>query len=934
MNRRKFLGIAGAGVSSQFCFPGLPSAIRDLAMSGGEEAANTAKADGSGHFGEWITDEFGLPAYRYTCDQLTDAQAQTPVHKEWIGPVDHLHQVGNDRVVAVASNFGYVQVRQDEGSPKFLNDHAPEHNRYGGGIGYLTDGENVIATYYGGRNDSFERILGEGYLRKVVKSGRYEVDQTILAPYGDDPVLISLVKITNRGTEAASLRWVEYWNCQNYQFSMRATLEAGKTPPLAAQLRRDFAARFEHHFEVVENGKGLIERQTFLGRTADEEQAWAKVKAARSIPDLAPGTSMDDLQPPATFLVSLDAPMNACATNGAQFFGSGGVLNPAGLKQKLDNDVNCTGPDSAHLIERSLTLQPGQTRTISFLYGYLPANFELKTLVAKYSADPAASLARSSALWKSGGVRFATPQEPWVEREISWHNYYLRSALTRDSFFREPILSQGCVYQYVFGFQGAARDPLQHTLPFIFSDPAIARGIIRYTLKEVQPDGSIPYGIVGNGVPMPSPFLPSDQELWVLWALSEYVLATRDKAFMEERIPLYPRQEVKDGDPTIAALAMRCFRHLVDIIGVGEHGLMRLLRGDWNDGIVVSQVPASLMEEVSQKAETTLNSAMACYVMEHYARLLSYMGETSTAAEARAKAQAQREALRAQWEGRWFRRAWLGPHLGWLGDDQIWLEPQPWAIIGEAATREQSAALVNSINELVRAPSPIGAIIQSKGTPAMNSPVGTMENGGVWPSINGTLIWALALEDGAMAWDEWKKNSLARHAEVYPNIWYGIWSGPDNFNGAGSRYPGQTRFADSTSTNPKERADWGVNWTDFPVMNLHQHAWPLYTVAKQLGLEFHETGLRLKPVLPLAEYEFRSSLLGFIRSPHGYRGLYAPSAAGNWEVEIHLPDTERRKFREVRINGQARSLESDSPVIRFQGESRPGSPLQWEVRIK
>jgi hypothetical protein len=277
------------------------------------------------------------------------------------------------------------------------------------------------------------------------------------------------------------------------------------------------------------------------------------------------------------------------------------------------------------------------------------------------------------------------------------------------------------------------------------------------------------------------------------------------------------------------------------------------------------------MDEVSQKAETTLNSAMACYVMEHYARLLSYAGDASAAADALAKAQAQREALRAQWAGRWFRRAWLGPHLGWLGDDQIWLEPQPWAIIGGAATPEQSAELLKSMNELVRGPSPIGAMIQSKGTPAMNSPVWTMENGGVWPSINGTLIWALALEDGTMAWDEWTKNSLARQAEVYPNVWYGIWSGPDNFNGAPSRYPGQTRFADPGSPNPKERADWGVNWTDFPVMNLHQHAWPLYTAAMQLVLSFHQTGLRLKPGLPLNEYEFKSQLLGFSKWQLGYR---------------------------------------------------------------
>jgi len=930
MNRRKFLGIVGVGVSSQLCFPRLSSAVRDLHLKGEEQAAT--KTYGAGHFGEWITDDFGLPAYRYTCDQLTDEHAQTPGHKEWIGPTDHLHQVGNDRVVAVVSNFGYVKVRQDEGAPKFLNDHAPELKRFGGGIGYLTDGESMIATYYGNRNDSFERIFGEGYLRKIVKSERYRVDQTILAPYGDDPVLVSHVKITNHSTAAAKLRWIEYWNCQNYQFSMRSFMEANKIPTLAAKLRRDFANRFEHHFEVVENGKGLIERQRFLGRSADEEQAWAKVKAASHTPDLAEGTSMDDLQPPETFLVSLDGVMDSYDTNGAQFFGSGGVLDPSGLKQRLTNDGHCSGPDSAYLIERCLTLGPGETRAISFLYGYLPAGFELKSLVDKYSADPDAILSRSSAAWKAGGIRFSTPHEPWVEREISWHNYYLRSALTRDSFFREPILSQGCVYQYVFGFQGAARDPLQHTLPFIFSDPAITRGIIRYTLKEIQPDGSIPYGIVGSGVPMPSPFLPSDQELWVLWVLAEYVLATRDKAFMDEKIPLYPRQEAKDGDPTVKALAMRCFRHLVDVIGVGEHNLMRLLKGDWNDGIVVSQVPPDLMEEVGQKAETTLNSAMACYVMEHYARLLTYMGETSTAAEAHAKAQEQRQALRAQWAGRWFRRAWLGPHLGWLGDDQIWLEPQPWAIIGGAATGEQSAALVNSMNELVRVPSPIGAVIQSKGTPAMNSPIGTMENGGVWPSINGTLIWALALKDGTMAWDEWKKNSLARHGDVYPNIWYGIWSGPDNFNGSASRYPGQTRFADPTSANPKEHADWGVNWTDFPVMNLHQHAWPLYTTAKQLGLEFRETGLSFKPDLPLSEYEFRSSLVGFIRSRNGYSGWYAPSRRGKWEIEINLRDVERRQFREVRVNGQAHSLQIDLPVIQFHGESREGSPLQWELR--
>ena len=50
------------------------------------------------------------------------------------------------------------------------------------------------------------------------------------------------------------------------------------------------------------------------------------------------------------------------------------------------------------------------------------------------------------------------------------------------------------------------------------------------------------------------------------------------------------------------------------------------------------------------------------------------------------------------------------------------------------------------------------------------------------------------LVDGAQAWDEWKKNCLALHAEAYPDVWYGIWSGPDTYNSVLSRYPGQTMF--------------------------------------------------------------------------------------------------------------------------------------------
>jgi hypothetical protein len=938
MNRRQFLGVAGLGAVHGM---GLPRMAEALFASQSPATAAAGKSFGSGHFGEWITDRFGLPAYRYTCKQSEDPKAVTPVHKEWRSATDHSHQVGNDRVVAVVSNYGYVQVRQDEGSPKFLNDYSPENGLYGAGLGFLTDGFSVLSTYYPGNVESFERILGEGYFQKTVKGYGYTAEQVIFAPFSDDPVLISMVSISNGSTKPVELRWVEYWGCQNWQFSYRSWMEAGTAnEPKSADLRRQFGGRFRHQFELLPENSGLLDRQEFLGRSTEEEQAWAAVQAELTKNPsgffgepraIAAPAAIEDLSPPATFLVSLDSEANSWGTDARGFFGAGGPLNPSGLANPLDGNISTSGTQSALLLERRMSLRPNERRTIAFLYGYLPQGFEVENLVAKYRVDPQELWSQSSERWKKDGVRLAVPAEPWVERETSWHNYYLRSNLTYDSFFREHILSQGHVYQYIFGFQGAARDPLQHMLPFIFSNADAAREVIRYTLKEIQPDSSIPYGIVGSGVPMPVVFRPSDLEMWLLWAASEYVLATRNREFLEERIPAYPRQESAESDAKVGELLERSFQHMVRDIGVGEHALMRLSNGDWNDDIVVGHVPHDLAEEVRREGESVLNAAMASYVFDHYGRMLSYIGDTASAEQARSKAEEQRNAVRNCFSGQWFRRAWLGPQLGWIGEDHIWLEPQPWAIIGGAATPDQNKTLGATIEEYLRRPSLIGALLQNPSDPTMGSVAGVLTNGGVWPSINGTLIWALALIDGTAAWDEWKKNSLAAHAEAYPDIWYGIWSGPDSYNSVLSRYPGQTMFAETPVPDQKRQPDWGVNWTDFPVMNMHPHAWPLYSAAKLLGTEFHEKGIRFQPTLPIAEYAFTSPLLSFEKTKRGYSGSYAPSAPGSWEVALQLTAAELDRIQHVKVNGESQTLSKTEKAVIFRGESRPDQPLTWDV---
>ena len=86
---------------------------------------------------------------------------------------------------------------------------------------------------------------------------------------------------------------------------------------------------------------------------------------------------------------------------------------------------------------------------------------------------------------------------------MAWHYGAAAGAFSYDDFFHEHILTQGTAYTYVNGFNSAARDPLQHALPFVFTRPDLAGDVLRYTLREMGPNATtneIPYSIFAHGI--------------------------------------------------------------------------------------------------------------------------------------------------------------------------------------------------------------------------------------------------------------------------------------------------------------------------------------------------------------------------------------------------------------------------------------------------
>lgn len=976
LTRRHFLHLVAGGVAAESLLPHCEPPLRAewLAMAQDGEVhlkkrpARRGKSYGSGSFGDWITDAQGLPCFEYLTDQTEDPAAATPVETAWRAPTDHTHQVGNDRLVAAVSNYGYLQVRQDEGGPKFLNDYRPDEGLFGAGFGYLTDGKEVLGTYYPGNGTSFERFFGMGYCRKRVVGTNFSVDQTIFAPFGDDPVLISEVTIGSLAPKACNLHWAEYWGCQSYGFSRDAFLAgqvAGATgvqpdPARITGLRREFARRYEHRFERLDGLPGLVESKR-LRRAASQRTGTALQEEVdpRDFGELVLGqATAEPPLPPATFLAALDEGPVGFLTRAADFFGpedrvrGAGLLRPAGLAgiapgdgvpvEAVADDLSASGPGSSLILLKPFILEAGQSVTFRFLYGYVPEGFAAADLVAKYrGAGPAggpALCAKSCVAWKDEGIRLAVDGDPWIERETCWHSYYLRSGFTYDDFFGEHIVSQGSIYQYCEGFQGSARDPLQHALPLVFGEPRLAKQVLRYTLKSQGADGSLPFAVAGHGSLAAFPWTASDLDLWLLWLASEYVLATRDDAFLEERLPAHP---LRPGDPagTVGQKLDRAYRHLVDAIGIGKHGLLRGLNDDWNDNLFQQGVPARLADEVLRESESVLNAAMAAYVLDHYARMLRWAGDAGGAERASERAAQQRAAVRAQWAGRWFKRLWLGPGGGWLGGGEgasgrMWLEGQPWAILGGCATAEQAKTLVGAIDELLRQPSRIGAKQVSKPVDWPGFMPGELGNGGVWAALGGPLIWALAGVDPAMAFDEWLKNTRARHAEIYPDVWYGAWSGPDVFCSSDSEHAGQTAY-DWGLVDPeagrRPSVLRGLGMTAWPVMNMHRHAWPLYSAAKLCGIEFTEAGVDLRPAIPKDRWSFRSKLVGLAKTAKGYEGWYAPGKAGRYAIRLKAAPGEAM-FQTLIVNGDSRRAPAGSAGnVEFIGEATSETPLRWAL---
>lgn len=766
-------------------------------------------------------------------------------------------------------------------------DEAPIPYAYAGGFSYIHAGDETWATAfrYRPRRAKTRRLFGMGYYETEMTYRNIRHTRRVYAPLrddstlDDDPTLLIDAHLENLDSKPVDLRYYEYWDVNVHQLKLQWRRSSPFAAPGDAE-RRSLNEQFTPSIGWDDTWQALRFHQ------APKKQLTADAPDPISEVDQAPAD---------IFLADLTGQASAQYTDKAAFFGAGGATQPDAVRARREGEVGGAANDApmpyCMVLRRDLRIEPGESVKLRYAYGAARPGQTLDFL-RRYRDRDDDPLRKTLDRWKKRLAYFSSG-DPVLQREMAWHAYNLQSVTVYNEYYDSHLVPQGSAYLYLHGADGAPRDQALFVLPLTYLNPELARDTLRLIMRLTDAGtGAIPYAFAGHGIQsdaMTFHAKPSDLDLFFLLALSEYLAATGDMAFLSEAVSFYPRHHssLPPGAQGTSVLdhVRVAVTHLIHAIGIGENGLIKIGDGDWSDSIVLEALPRISLENTIQNGESVPNTQMALYVLPLAAALVESR-DAALAKQMRDRLPGLKQAADEQWIDRgqygWYTRAILRDHLNnpvvWDAD-RISLESQPWALIsGLAAETQKETTLIRSITMLLDDPSEIGAPLY--------------EHGEVWPAVSQLLTWGYTRSRPDLAWRSLNRHMFATHAGVFPDIWYGTWSGPDAI--LGEDYEKTLRDKLKSSADLKPGGTWCSPFTpmtDFPVMNANPDAMALLGLLRICGVEPapEGDGLIIAPQAPPERFVLDLPLLRLEVEPQRVAGEYRAVVNGSRVLHVQVP---------------------------------------------
>lgn len=414
-------------------------------------------------------------------------------------------------------------------------------------------------------------------------------------------------------------------------------------------------------------------------------------------------------------------------------------------------------------LQKDLELQPGEEARLLFMLGE-GRREEGRRVRAKYEDVSAvdAVYADLRQYWenKCGKLQIQTPNEGMNTLINTWTLYQseINVMFSRFASFIEVGGRVGLGY----------RDTAQDAMTVPHSNPEKCRERIEQLMRGLTSTG---YGLhlfqpewfVENkgAKPFKSPtVIPepdknsiihglkdacSDDALWLVAAVVEYIKETGDLSFASEKLPY--ADTFMDGSGKTETV----YEHLKRILDfsteqVGQTGICKGLRADWNDCLNLGG------------GESAMVSFLHYWALQHFIGLARRLGYGEDAEKYTAVAQKVKDVCNTQlWDGEWFIRGITakGRKIGTQEDAEgrVHLESNAWAILSGAADDEKADQALAAIDQYLY--TPYGILLN---TPSYTIPdddigfvtrvyPGLKENGAIFSHPN-PWAWAAACMRG------------------------------------------------------------------------------------------------------------------------------------------------------------------------------------------
>lgn len=380
--------------------------------------------------------------------------------------------------------------------------------------------------------------------------------------------------------------------------------------------------------------------------------------------------------------------------------------NPLAVSRGQGGNSQGTTQNHCGALLHRLTLAPGETARLAFVLGYGSRDAAGRAMKAKYSSAAVVDdeRARLAAHWreKQDRLRIDTPHEGMNTLINAWTLLQAETCV---------VWSRFASFVEVGGRTGLGyRDTAQDCMSVIHSNPAKSlQRIVEllraqteegYGLHLFNPDDFDPDAPRLPDIPSPT-IVPrtdraslihgledtcSDDHLWLVPTVVEYVKETGDLAFLGREITF-----AEGSSGTVYEHLRRALEFTSR--QVGANGVALGLRADWNDGINLGG------------GETALVTFLHAWAIRAFLEIAHEEDTARWEAELDTLARVADEQL---WDGRWWRRGITraGVTIGSAANDEgrIFLEHQAWPVIGGITTRERGISSMDAIHELLASP--------------------------------------------------------------------------------------------------------------------------------------------------------------------------------------------------------------------------------------